>query len=55
MAEFYVEQRLSGRQLWVVEAASKTEAIRRIQAGEGEAIDFSIDRRGGYTATRAEG
>lgn len=54
MPEFYVEQRQSGKQLWVVEAGSREEAIRIVQAGDGDPVDYSIDRWGAYSAKKSQ-
>lgn len=42
MAEFFVEQRQTGVQTYVVEAHSRAEAIRLVKEGDGHAVGFKI-------------
>lgn len=42
MAEYIVERMLYGKQTYMVEAASKAEAIRKVRSGDAEDVSFEI-------------
>lgn len=47
---YFVTQRQTGEQTYLVEATSKADAIQKARNGDGDPVDFQIIKTGGCTA-----